>query len=767
MLYTDCIALGALPELGSKEFKSKKNIDVKDYTTVNELLIKDKSIKGVVLIGSAAVRSMFPNAHPAVFDAHRFNLCVMPYEIQGRYVPFLCINPLSGFPSKTNTETKKPYSESEYKRELDGYARYNKQIFKLGVGRLNNFFEPVTKPFNYKPVLDSATFNECIKKLASSKTVAFDFETHKLSPHNDSDVRTLLYSIAFTFDDWTTYAIPLEYWRREWDKIYDVLKRWATEPRFNNQLKIAHNLAYDLKWLLRLMEDTNNLNKNWGDTQFMSYLLDERAATTGLKFCAWRYLGKREDWSKNVDVTNLRRANRDDVLKYNAEDTHFTMELYHTLVNNMSDGMSLVYEKIMLPSAITYTKVTDRGVDVNIGFLKEKKVELEKKLSECKNRMIRFSRGRVYQTTGDGLLGFLRSNSTLNADLLRFGTDAAGLKNLVDDQKKRGGYSQKRVVDVCEAVMESRLLEKMLNTYIDGTLKFVTPDEKIHSETNLIFTVSGRTSASKPNLQNVPKRDAGASEIRKWVVAPPGHTIVAADMGQIEARVFAVVSGDKNFVKLLFDKYDIHMDYSLYLFNNNKELAKEKRSIVKAGVFALFYGAFPDKIARTIGISVEKAEMFKDKVFKDFPSVPVWQEKSQKFLKDHGYLESLFGRRRRAPISKNQALNFIPQSTASDMTLIAMNKLAERYKVIFTVHDDITFVIPDNELDESVEKIASTMVSLPWTVIRQEKVAAYAPLGVEVAVGKNWGDMKEIYKTDGLDFGLRSVKDCFIFNNMV
>jgi len=230
---------------------------------------------------------------------------------------------------------------------------------------------------------------------------------------------------------------------------------------------------------------------------------------------------------------------------------------------------------------------------------------------------------------------------------------------------------------------------------------------------------------------------------------------VEADYGQIEARVIAMASRDRVFTKALWDRYDVHMDWAeriAYAYPDrvggkknltDKKVMKTFRGDVKnQWVFPLFFGATLYKVSNELGIPDEYLKDLYEEFWRTFEGVKSYQERMQREYKKNGYVECLTGRRRRAPLSYNQLINSPIQGTASDIVVDGMNRLSEMevwdYQANLNIHDSLTFILDEDELEEHTEVIVKEMLGCKFPFIN-------VPLTVEVSIGtENWQVMEEM-----------------------
>jgi len=314
---------------------------------------------------------------------------------------------------------------------------------------------------------------------------------------------------------------------------------------------------------------------------------------------------------------------------------------------------------------------------------------------------------------------------------------------------------------LADLIVQLRNKTKLKSTYGDnfvlGKGAYIWPDNKIHTSFNTTFTETGRTSSDEPNQQNWPKRND--AWIRSQLVAGKGNVILAFDFGQLEGCTSAVCSKDKLLVKALWEDYDIHMEWTEKLVKRypqfidtdesilDKKTAKRYRSVVKNKlVFPAIFGASNGSIAGYLSTPEEVIDDLMDEFWSTFYGLKNWQDNLMKHYYNTGFVLSPTGRRHNYPLTRNQAINFPIQSVASDIVCRAMNKLSEiaqeenqwHLHPILNIHDDLTFVVPDDDkiLEDAIQRIYRVMLTPGYSFIN-------VPLSVECSIGYNWAPHDE------------------------
>ena len=306
--------------------------------------------------------------------------------------------------------------------------------------------------------------------------------------------------------------------------------------------------------------------------------------------------------------------------------------------------------------------------------------------------------------------------------------------------------------EICQYILEHRKFSKLKSTYTDSLPTLISKhDGRIHTTYNQALTVTGRLSSSNPNLQNIPIRTEEGNKIRAAFCAKDKENslILSADYSQIELRLLAHVSGDTNLVEAFKSGVDVHTVTASKVFGVEiGDVTKDMRRKAKAVNFGIVYGQSKYGLAKTLGISNSEAQNFIDKYFEHYPKVKEYMEIRKEFALEHGYAETMFGRKRyltselMSPnfqireFAQRAAINQPLQGSAADLIKMAMietqkllveNKL--KTKMIIQVHDELVFELPKDELDQVKELVTKAMeLNQPLSV----------PLVIDINYGSSW-----------------------------
>lgn len=440
---------------------------------------------------------------------------------------------------------------------------------------------------------------------------------------------------------------------------------------------------------------------------------------------------------------SMREVPLEIVSKYACEDADLVIKLKNVLENELAKKeMTKLANEIEFPLVKVLTDMEYEGVKVDKSVLQSISVELQEEILKLKKTIFDYA-GEEFNIDSPKQLGEILFDKlkikAVKKTKTGYSTDASVLAELAPKYP------------IAEVLMEYRQLVKLKSTYVDALPELINPRTgKIHTNFNQTVASTGRLSSTDPNLQNIPIRTDKGREIRKAFVATKGdNVIISADYSQIELRVMAFISGDKNLIQAFKQGFDIHSATASLLFNTNiDKVDSQQRRVAKTVNFGILYGLGSFGLAQRLGISRTEAAEIIDSYFKKYSAIKEYINQTIEFVRKNGYAETLCGRRRyfHDINSKNSnlrtaaeraAINMPIQGTASDMIKIAMIRihnrlLSEGYKtrMIMQVHDELVFDAPEKEItpvSQLIEREMSSALSL-----------GEVPVAVEIGTGKNW-----------------------------
>ena len=327
-------------------------------------------------------------------------------------------------------------------------------------------------------------------------------------------------------------------------------------------------------------------------------------------------------------------------------------------------------------------------------------------------------------------------------------------------RKTKSGYSTdaetleslRQYTPVIDHILQYRTYQKLNSTYVEGLLKVIGADGRVHSTFIQTETRTGRISSAEPNLQNIPVRTELGSRFRKYFVAPPGMTLLDADYSQIELRLLAHISGDEAMREAFCTGADIHRSTAAKIYGLTPEqVTPALRSSAKAVNFGIVYGIGAYSLSKDIGVSVKEADAFIKNYFANFPRVKQYLDETVAHGHENGYVTTLYGRRRMLPelassnfnlrsLGERMAMNTPIQGTAADIIKLAMVHVSRRLKaeglrarLILQVHDELIVECPDDEIERAAAILGEEM---------RGAASLSVPLTADVNHGRTWYEAK-------------------------
>ena len=402
-------------------------------------------------------------------------------------------------------------------------------------------------------------------------------------------------------------------------------------------------------------------------------------------------------------------------------------------------GEDPLYNEIEFPLAQVLADMTRIGMLVDRDGIDQFGVKLRSELEQVLTR--------IHMETGSASFN---SNSTKQLGEMLFVT-----MGLPHGKKTQRGWSTDaetlealRDYPLVEDILQYRAYQKLNSTYVEGLLKVIGEDGRIHTTFNQTEARTGRLSSDNPNLQNIPIRTELGSQLRAYFIAKPGCVLVDADYSQIELRILAHVTGDEHMQQAFRSGQDIHRSTAARIYGIPQgEVTPRVRSGAKAINFGIMYGKGAYSLSKDIGVTVKEADAFLKNYLAAFPSVSSYMDKTIADARANGYVSTLFGRRRALPelnsnshniraSGERMARNTPIQGTAADVIKLAMVRVWKRLRdekmesrLILTVHDELIVEAPEAEAEKAAQILREEM----------EGCVHYAvPLSTDVHTGKNW-----------------------------
>ncbi|HRE15834.1 MAG TPA: DNA polymerase I, partial [Rhodocyclaceae bacterium] len=651
-------------------------------------------------------------------------------------------------PTAHDTETlRQIYQRFEFKtwlRELEGGNGGNTGSSTEAAPSTQDTPAPPAAPeiLSYEAVLTWAQFDAWLTRIQAAELTALDTETTSLDAF---EARIVGLSLSVKIGE--ACYVPLAHTgpgvadQLPRDEVLARLKPWLESA---THAKVLQNAKFD-----------QHMFANHGialtgivdDTMLQSYVLEsdkghdlEQLCTRhlGLKTIPYTELCGKGAHQIGFDQVDLERATT-----YAAEDADVTLRVHQVLSPRFANeaGLTRIYRELELPVRDILWRMERTGVLIDSGALAKQSHELGQKIMALENE--------AYALAGQP---FNLASPKQLAEIL---FEKQGLP--VKKKTPSGTPSTDEEVlselaldyPLPKLLLEHRSLSKLKGTYTDKLPRMINPATgRVHTHFSQATVATGRMASSDPNLQNIPVRTEEGRRIRTAFIAPENCSIVSADYSQIELRIMAHLSEDKRLLEAFTQGEDVHRATAAEIFGVTPlEVGPDQRRVAKTINFGLIYGMSAFGLARQLGLERSAAQTYIERYFTRYPGVAQYMEQARQQARDHGYVETAFGRRLWFPeIRSSQqgrrqgaeraAINAPMQGTAADlikMAMIAVQGWLEKEqlaaKLVLQVHDELILEVPDNELSR-------VRLELPRLMTQVAKLSV--PLVAEVGVGPNW-----------------------------
>ena len=649
------------------------------------------------------------------------------------------------------TQLSEIFTELEFKSLLDKFIKKPQQQPKVANMQLDLFAENPTNdavnadfssfeslkttPHEYKLIETEEDARRLFDFFITKQILCLDTETTSINP-----IDAELVGLSFSVEEGKAFYVAIPAERKKAERIVNIFKPLYESTKI---LKIGQNIKYDMEVL---MNYGVRLAAPMFDTMLAHYVLqpEQKHNMDILAETLLNYQTIHIDeliGPKGKSQKNMRDISPADICDYAAEDADITLRLYNVLKPRLKEAdVEDLFYNIEMPLVPVLAEMEMNGVLLDTNALAETSKVFTDRMTQIEKN--------IYELAG---------HQFNIASPKQVGEVLFGEMKIVDKPKKTktGQYVTSEEVlqqlrskaPIVDHILEHRGLKKLLGTYVDALPKLINPHTgHIHTSFNQAVTATGRLSSSDPNLQNIPVRGEDGKEIRKCFIPEPGCLFFSADYSQIELRVMAHLSGDKNMIEAFREGYDIHAATAARIYKEDiNDVTRDQRTKAKRANFGIIYGITVFGLAERLEISRDEAKQLIDGYFETFPQVHDYMEKAKQMAREHGYAETFFHRRRYLPditshnatvrnFAERNAINAPIQGSAADIIKIAMIRIYERFrregiksKMILQVHDELNFsVLPEEK--EQVEKI-----------VLEEMQNAY-PLQVPLVADSGWGN---------------------------
>jgi DNA polymerase-1 len=609
----------------------------------------------------------------------------------------------------------------------------------------------------YKTIPTGAELSAWIARAEDEGVVAIDAETSSPDPLQGD-----LIGLSLAVKPGEACYIPIGHRTGE-DNLFDgaglapnqiaeaeaiaLLKPLLESP---GVVKIGHDIKFDMHVFALRGVSVAPID----DAMLLSYTLD--AGATGddhsLDTLSERFLGHKpiplnEVAGSGRNFQGFARATIEKACEYGAEKADIALRLRRVLQPRLvAEKMTTVYERLERPLVEVLARMERRGIAIDRNILSRMTGEFSQRMAGLEDEIngivgAPFNPGSPKQL-GDILFGQMGLPGGKKTATGAWSTTASVLEDLAAE-----GHQ------LPARVLEWRQISKLKSTYTDALPGFVNSRTgRVHTAYALASTTTGRLSSSEPNLQNIPIRTEEGRKIRRAFVAPEGRKLISADYSQIELRLLAHLADIPALKRAFADELDIHAMTASEMFGVPIEgMAAEVRRRAKAINFGIIYGISAFGLANQLGIPRDEAGAYIRKYFERFPGIRDYMEATKKTARANGYVTTLFGRKCHYPrinasnpseraFNERAAINAPLQGSAADIIRRAMVRMDDALtkaglsaRMLLTVHDELVFEAPDDEVEATLPVVARVMVEAP-----EPAVKLHAPLRVDAHAAQNW-----------------------------
>ncbi len=618
---------------------------------------------------------------------------------------------------------------------------------------------PATAPQEEQQVVDVKAEYQCldtveklksfIAKCREAGVCAVDTETTSLHPREAK-----LVGIALAYAAGKAGYVPLAHQTTEGLDFGDgsgiqQLSLKETQELLNPLLadtavrKVGHNLKYD--W--QILKAAGFELANYDDTLLMSYVLDAGMHNHGLDDLAKRYFEHEMIPFKEVCGTGKKQITIDlapleTVVNYAAEDADYTWRLHDLLSKRLhteeKQRQLNLYQQVELKLLPVMAQMEWTGIAVDQGVLNTLSQDFAERITALEKQVFELA-GKEFNVNSPAQLGVVLFDEL---ELSVKGKNKARSTNVqVLEELAEQGH------EIAAKVIEFRQLSKLRSTYTEALAGQINSQtQRVHTSFNAAGAATGRLSSSDPNLQNIPIRTEDGRKIRQAFVAAPGHVLVSADYSQIELRLLAHFADVKPLQEAFKQNADIHSFTAAQVFNVPRdEVTSDQRRMAKVVNYGLLYGMGPLNLGRQLGLKRGEAQDLIDQYFERMPGVRQFMQAQQEFARQHGYVQTLLGRRVYLPDihskqpqfkagAERAAINAPLQGSNADIIKLAMVELMPKLvgtgtKLLLQVHDELICEVPEEQLSDMQKLIVDAMENV---------VQLSVPLKVDAGSAPDW-----------------------------
>ena len=577
-----------------------------------------------------------------------------------------------------------------------------------------------------------------VEKMMKQEIVAFDTETEGLNA-----LETDIVGISFSWQKGIGYYLPVKNNKSVHEKSFEILKPFFESTEI---IKVGHNIKFDIQVLHKY---NVKVSSPIYDTMVAHYLInpDMRHNLDTLSESYLNYspisieslIGK-----KGKNQISMRDVTIDKITDYASEDADITLQLKSVFDKEIKvNNLGKIFYDIEIPMINVLSEMETEGIKIDTSYLEKLDKEFEEDLEKLKKEIFKKS-GEEFNLNSPKQLGEILFDKLKlvskpkKTKTGQYSTSEEVLSSLANDHK------------IIEDILEWRSIDKLQNTYVKSLPNEVSSlTNRVHSSFNQTVTTTGRLSSNNPNLQNIPIRTANGQKIRRAFI-PRGsdYILMAADYSQIELRVIASMSNEKNMIDAFVNNQDIHTMTASKIYNVDPEnVTREQRGNAKTVNFGIIYGVSAFGLSQQTDLNRSESKVMIDNYFLNYPGLKKYMSDQIDFARNNGYVETIMGRRRYLQninsqnnmlrsSSERNAINAPIQGSAADIIKIAMininselKKQSLKSKMLLQVHDELVFDVHKSEKDQIKDIVKTTMESA---------VKLKVPLKIDLEFGKNW-----------------------------
>ena len=595
---------------------------------------------------------------------------------------------------------------------------------------------------DYKIILNEEELDKTIKFLLSSKTISFDLETTSVNPMSAEIV-----GLSFSTQPHQGFYIPVLFPNNldtevvpkiNYENFFEKIK-----PIFNcqNSKYIGQNIKYDILILKRYgIEISGNLF----DTMIAAHLLNPDRRSYKMDLLSQDYLdyemvpieqligskGKNQKLMSEVEL-NL-------IANYACEDSDIAFQLFVIFDKKLIDEkLDNIFYNIEIPTMKSLIQMEYNGIHIDKPFFYNLSKDISLKIDSISKKIFSFT-DTMFNINSPKQLSEILFDHLKLKPIKKRSTSVDVLEEL------------RKQHPIADELLKYRHYTKLKNTYLDAIPEHVdNKTQKVHTSFNQTIASTGRLSSTKPNLQNIPIRTEISREIRKGFVSSNKNSFIfSADYSQVELRIMAHFSKEKELIYSFNNNIDVHTRTASNIFNvKSDDVTFEQRRTAKVVNFSIMYGAGPYRLSQELDIKMKDAKQIIESYFNTYPGIKMYIENTLKNARQNGYVETLLGRKRYADGLSSSNVNIIKaeeracinmpiQGTAAELIKIAMINVSKsikknnlQSKMILQIHDELLFDVPNDELDILTKIVVYEM---------ENAMKLDIPLKVDYDYGKSW-----------------------------